>query len=311
VQRDTLLTEDGFELSMVGWRPSGPCRGVLQIVHGMAEHVARYAPFAAACNAAGVAVYGHDQRGHGASIHASAPRGHFADEAGWDKVVGDALEVQRCIRGLHPELPIILFGHSMGAFVARECLLRRADALAGAIISATGWRTGPLGAVMRWFARREVTRHGAPWPSPLMTRLVFGTFNVQFAPTRTRFDWLSSDAAQVDAYVADPLCGFDCSGKLWDDLLTGVQMLERAEDDRARVSTTLPMLIVAGSRDPTSMGGLGSRQLAARYRAAGNANVVEKRYPGGRHELINERNRDEVWRDLLSWIDARLRSTAR
>jgi alpha-beta hydrolase superfamily lysophospholipase len=309
MERQTVRAEDGFELATIRWLPKGAPRAVLQIVHGMAEHVSRYAPFAEACTAAGIAVYGHDQRGHGSSItETTAPRGHFADEEGWTKVIGDVERVQRHIRAAHPNIPIVLFAHSMGAFVARAFLLRSADSLAGAIISSNGWRTGPLGAVLRWFARREVRKHGARQPSRLMTKLVFGTFNIQFAPTRTRFDWLSRDPAQVDLYNNDPLCGFDCSGKLWDDMLTGVQAIEKEEDDPARLSRTLPLLFIAGTRDPTSMGGIGNGQVAARYRAAQNPSVTDKRYPGARHELLNETNRDEVWRDLLQWIATQLQA---
>lgn len=306
MERQALTAADGFQLATMHWPAAGRPRAVLQLVHGMAEHLSRYAPFAEACAAANLAVFGHDQRGHGASINPHTPRGHFADEDGWAKVVADLALVHRHLGALYPGLPIFLFGHSMGAFVARAFLLQRADTLAGAILSATGWRTGLLGAVMRWFARREVRRHGPQAPSRLMTKLVFGTFNLQFAPTRTPFDWLSRDRAQVESYLKDPLCGFDCSGQLWVDLLTGERDLERAEDDPARLSPTLPLLLLAGRRDPVSLGGLGNRQLAKRYRQAGNQQVTVRGYPGARHELLNELNHDAVWGDLLQWIGGRL-----
>src|SRR5258706_9057567 len=215
MERQTLTAEDGFELAMVRWLPSGTPRGVLQISHGMAEYASRYAPFAEACNAAGIAVYAHDHRGHGGSIDVTTPRGHYADHDGWSKVVGDLETVQQRIRALHPGAPIFLMGHSMGSFIARAVLLRSADAFAGAIISATGWRTGPLGAFLRWSARREVQKLGPREPSAKMAKLIFGFFNVQFMPARTKFDWLSRDPEQVDLYVNDPMCGFDCSGQLW------------------------------------------------------------------------------------------------
>ena len=306
MERQTLTAEDGFELAMVRWLPSGTPRAVLQISHGMAEYASRYAPFAEACTAAGIAVYAHDHRGHGGSIDVTTPRGHYADQDGWAKVVADLDDVHHRIRANHPNVPVFLLGHSMGSFIARAFLVRNPDALAGAIISATGWRTGPLGAAMRFFARREVRKHGAREPSALMAKLVFGTFNLQFAPTRTKFDWLSRDPEQVDLYVHDPMCGYDCSGKLWDDMLTGVAALEKDEDEPARLSKTLPLLCVAGTKDPTSMGGLGTGQVAKRYIAAGNPNVTDKRYPGARHELVNETNRTEVWSDLIQWIEAQL-----
>jgi alpha-beta hydrolase superfamily lysophospholipase len=251
-------------------------------------------------------VHGHDHRGHGASIDDARPLGHFGDDGGWAKVVADLEHVHRHVRSEHPGVPIFLLGHSMGSFVARAFLVRNPDSLAGAIISATGWRTGPIGTVMKWLAKRSARKHGPRLPSKLMTKLVFGSFNSGFKPVRTPFDWLSRDPAQVDLYIQDPLCGFDCSARLWEDLLGGVRALEKEEDDPAKLSRTSPLLFIAGSRDPTSRGGVGNRQVAQRYRAAGNPSVTEKRYDDGRHELLNETNRDEVWRDILSWIEAQL-----
>ena len=284
------------------WLPSQPVRAVLQISHGVAEHVARYEPLADAFTAAGISVYGHDHRGHGASVDARTPLGHFADHDGWAKVLSDFQVVQANARESHPGAPVFLFAHSMGSFVARSYLLNGASSLAGAVISATGWRIGPLADGLGWVARREAEKRGARTPSRLMTKLVFGAFSIQFVPARTRFDWLSRDPEQVDAYVADPLCGFDCSGTLWADLMAGVRSLEGAENDRSRPSRDLPLLIVAGSRDPASMGGLGSSQLASRYRAVGNQNVTVTRYRGARHELLNETVRAEFVSDILGWI---------
>ncbi len=306
MERFTLTAKDGFTIAAVRWLPSGPVRAVLLISHGMAEHVRRYEPLAEACVANGIAVYGHDHRGHGASTDETTPLGHFGDRDGWGNLLGDLATVHGRVRDQHPEVPVAIFGHSMGAFVLRSYLLDHADTLAAAIVSATGWRMGPLADVLAWVARREAARRGARTPSRLMTKLVFGSFNVQFGRTRTGFDWLSRDPAQVDAYVADPLCGFDCSGTSWNAMLTGVRALERAERDPTRLSGRLPLLLVAGGRDPVSMGGRGNSQLAARYRAAGNPNVTVRRYPGARHELLNEVNRAEFLADTLRWMTAQI-----
>jgi alpha-beta hydrolase superfamily lysophospholipase len=308
MERFTLAADDGFTLSAVRWLPSaGAPRAALHVIHGMAEYAARYAPLAQACAAAGIVVYGHDHRGHGGSIDTTTPLGHYADQDGWSKVVGDVHSVHRHIRASHPGVPIFVLGHSMGSIIARAYLLAHASALSGAIISATSWRMGPIHRALQWVARREAKKLGLRAPSRRMAKLAFGTFNLQFAPARTPFDWLSRDTNQVDAYIADPLCGFDCSGQLWDDLLGGLQAIEREEDDRARLSTTLPLLFIAGSRDAVSMGGFGNAQAAARYQRAGNPNVVDRRYPGARHELVNETNRAEVWGDLIAWIEQHTR----
>jgi hypothetical protein len=191
---------------------------------------------------------------------------------------------------------------SNGLRIGRAYLLAHGGEVAGAVLSATGWRAGPLNHVLRMVAQREVRRHGARTPSRRMSNLVFGTFNVRFRPTRTECDWLSRDATAVDEYIADPLCGFPCSGQLWADLFAGLVEVEKTENNRSSLPHALPLLLVAGSHDPVSMGGFGHAQLAKRYRAAGNADIDDRRYPEARHELVNETNRMEVWSDIIGWI---------
>jgi alpha-beta hydrolase superfamily lysophospholipase len=303
-ERFTLTATDGFQLSAMRWLPRSEPRAVLQLSHGMAEYAARYARFAEACIAQGIAVYAHDHRGHGDSIDASTPRGHFADEDGWAKVTGDLFTANAHVHRKHPNLPVFLFGHSMGSFVARAYLLEHATTVAGGILSATGWRQGPLASVARAIARGQGKKLGARTHSHLMTKLVFGTFNLRFRPVRTPFDWLSRDASEVDAYIASPQCGHHCSGTLWADLFGGARAVERLEKDRARPSRETPILLLAGTHDPVSIGGLGHGQLAALYRAAGNTRVTDRRYDKARHELLNETNRAEVTSDIIAWVNA-------
>ena len=306
IERFTLRANDGFVISAMRWLPAATPRAVLVIAHGMSEYAARYDVFARYCAASGVAVYALDHRGHGASIDERTPRGHFADDDGWNKVQGDLDALRARAAESHAKVPLFLFGHSMGSFIGREYLLTRSATLDGAILSATGWRAGALNRVLRWVADREVAKRGPRAPSVRMRKLVFGSFNLRFLPSRTAFDWLSRDPKTVDAYIADPLCGFDCSAKLWSDLLGATSAIEQREDDPQRPPRALPLLLVAGSHDAVSMGGLGHGQLAKRYRAAGNTDVDDRRYPEGRHELLNETNRDEVSKDVLAWITNRL-----
>ncbi|HVJ89517.1 MAG TPA: lysophospholipase, partial [Labilithrix sp.] len=310
MERFPLRADDGFSLSAMRWLPAGRPRAIVQISHGCAEHAGRYASFAEACVARGLAVYAHDHRGHGGSIDENTPRGHYADHDGWSKVVGDLGTVNRHARAEHPDLPVFLLGHSMGSFIARAYLIAHGGELAGAILSATGWRAGVGNLLCQWFARRQVKKLGVRTPSPFMSKLIFGSFNVQFAPTRTHFDWLSRDPKMVDSYIADPLCGFDCTGKLWEDLLGGAYALEKQENQRERLAR-LPLFLLAGTRDPVSIGGFANTQILARYRAAGNTDITNKRYPGARHEMLNETNREEVTADLLAWIDARVKTRVR
>ncbi|WP_374335924.1 lysophospholipase [Leeia sp.] len=300
--RHTVQAEDGFGLALWAWEPEGAPRAVLLVAHGMAEHAARYARFAEACCAAGVAVYAHDHRGHGDSVGEGTPLGHFADHGGWQRVQDDLTVVQRWVQQRQPGVPQFAFGHSMGSFILRAWLLQHAASLAGAMVSATGWRLGPGNRLLASVARRQGRKRGFNQPCPTMHKLVFGSFNLQFLPARTGFDWLSRDRAEVDAYLADSRCGFHCTAQLWDDLLQGVAALEQAENHVHPEAARLPVLAVAGSRDPVSMGGLGCRQLVKRYQQAGNPDAQARIWPGGRHELLNEQNRDEVSQYLIDWM---------
>ncbi len=307
----TLQAADGHRIFAVEWLPEhGNVRCVLQISHGMAEHCLRYRDFAQYLSQRGIAVYAHDHRGHGQSVGNGEAIGHYADSDGWNKVIADVHQLNREIARLQPQLPIILLGHSMGSFIARAYVLKYASTLAAVIVSATGIRYGGIAKLARSIARWDARRIGARKPSKLMARLSFGTFNLQFLPARTAFDWLSRDSKQVDAYLADPLCGFDCSAQLWVDMFGGIIDAECAEIDGRALPSSLPALLVAGTKDPTSMGGLGMKQLARRYQTAGMADVSVKLYKGGRHELLNETNNAEVYADLAGWIEAHCKSTA-
>jgi alpha-beta hydrolase superfamily lysophospholipase len=306
MERFSLSARDDFKVATARWLPPSRPKAVLQIVHGMAEHASRYERLAQACIEHGIAVYGHDHRGHGNSTDSNTPMGHFADEDGWEKVVSDVQTVNHHVRAVHPGTSVFIFGHSMGAFVARAQLLRDPTMFAGAIISAPGWRMGRLASALARIAESEGGRLGLRTPSKVMTKLVFGSFNLQFLPTRTGFDWISRDRNQVDRYIADPLCGFNCSGTLWKDLFSAVREIERQESDRGLVSCTIPMFIAAGSRDPVSLCGVGCLQLAAKYRTAGNREVTLKFYPGARHELTNETICDEFIGNILEWMERRV-----
>ncbi|MBT2865764.1 lysophospholipase [Chromobacterium violaceum] len=300
--RTLLPAADGVDIPLCEWPSDGPPRAVVLISHGMSEHAARYERFAGALTAAGYAVYAHDHRGHG---DAPQPRGFFAADDGWRKVVEDIETVRRHAAERHPGLPIVLFGHSMGSFIARAYFLRHGKLLSGLMLSSTGYRQRPLaktlGALARWLGRRG----GGDKPSRLMASLVFGSFNLGFPPWRTAMEWLSRDRAEVDAYLADPRCGFDPAPGLWADLFAGIVEMENGEAAGTGLNRRCAILLFAGSRDPVSLGRLALGQLEIRYRDAGVLDLQSKVYPGGRHEMLNEINRAEVESDLLAWLDAK------
>lgn len=286
------------------WLPERRAQGVVQVIHGMAEHGARYARLAQALTDAGYAVYVQDLPGHGRSVGAAAELGHFADEGGWELALSAVHGVRELAQGDLPGLPLFLLGHSMGSFLLQDYVTRHGEGLAGAVFSATSGNLGPLRAIGVNLLRLEKMWFGARHRSALAEQLTFKDFNRRFKPNRTGFDWLSRDAAEVDAYIADPRCGFRCSDALWIELLS---FGGRVGDQHrlSRIPKTLPVLQIAGSDDPACRGEIGPRALEAHYRKAGLVDLQTRIYPQGRHELLNDLCRDEVTADLLAWLQQR------
>lgn len=292
---------DGAIIHVRRWLPDGPPRAVLQIAHGMAEHGGRYGRFAAALAGAGFACYASDHRGHGLTAARPEDLGFFAERDGWRRVLDDLWQLNRHIDAQHPGLPLIFFGHSMGSFLGQQFMAEHGAALTGAILSGSNGPPGPLVTLGRLAAQIERFRLGPRGRSGLLDQLSFGEFNRAFEPARTRFDWLSRDPAEVDAYIADPLCGFVCCTELWCELLANLPRLA-APGMLARVRKDLPLLVVAGAADPVSAGTRGLVRLLDAWREAGLTRVRHVFYPGARHELLNETNRDEVTADILRWL---------
>lgn len=297
----TLATADGTDLFVYRWLPAGQPRAVVQIAHGLAEHAGRYARLAEALTGAGYAVYANDHRGHGRTAKSADELGWFAEDDGWQKCVDDLWQVNRHIAATHPSLPIVVLGHSMGSTLAEQLMGDHGDALAGVVLSGANGKPTALAKVGGVITRAERVRLGPRGRSKLVQSLTFDAFNKKFAPARTVFDWLSRDAAEVDKYVADPLCGFPATVQLWIDLLEGWNAVSQPAH-RERVPKALPLYVIAGGRDPLSGN---TRQLGpwlAEYKAAGVANLTHRFYPDARHELFNETNRDEVTRELIEWL---------
>jgi len=295
----TLATADGVSLFVYRWLPDGPPKAVVQIAHGLAEHAARYARVAEALTRAGYAVYADDHRGHGRTAQTPDDLGFFAERDGWQKCIDDLWLINRRIAADHPGVAIVLLGHSLGSFMVQYFISEHGDALAAAVLSASNGKPPPIAPIGLLLARLERLRLGQRGHSPVMQALFFGAFNKPFKPARTPFDWLSRDTAEVDKYIADPLCGFESTVQLYIDLLEGLR--ETANPSRqTRIPKDLPIYIFNGSRDPVS-DNIG--QLIEAYRAGGIRLVVHKVYPDARHETLNETNRDAVTRDLIAWLD--------
>ena len=285
------------------WIPDGEPRAVIQFVHGMAEHIDRYDGPAAALCSAGFAVYGHNHLGHGPGTDL---KGFFGEQDGWQSLVEDVHAVSGIARQNHPGLPYFLLGHSMGSFVVRCYMTEYAAGLSGVILSGTGYY--PKSTVMagKLLADLVCLKGKGKKPSPLINRIAFSANNKPFTPGRTPFDWLSRDEAEVDRYIADPLCGFLFTASGYRDLFTGLEQLT----DLKRLSSVpagLPVLFISGSMDPVGQMGKGPQKIAEQLRRAGVQDVTLNIYPNARHELFNEKNREEVYQDLVSWMEKHIR----
>jgi len=295
--RFLLDRDDGAKIQVYRWAPDGAPRAAIQIAHGLCEHAGRYERLATALTAAGYLAYASDHRGHGPSA-APSDRGFFAEADGWRKCLDDLWAVNRRLAADAPGLKIVFFGHSMGSIMGQQFIAEHGEALAGAALSGSN---GPPPAILplgRLLARFERLRLGPRGHSPVLRQIIFGEYNKAFRPARTDFDWLSRDEAEVDKYLADPLCGFPFTAQLAVDLLDAIGPIA-SHTTIARVPKTLPIYIFSGARDPV---GANLQGLMDAYRRAGLA-VTAKIYPDARHETLNETNRDEVVADLLAWIN--------
>jgi alpha-beta hydrolase superfamily lysophospholipase len=302
-QQQILAAADGHDIHVWRWEPESKASCVIQVLHGLGEYADRYARFADVAVERGYTVCAHDHRGHGG--HGDKP-GHFADAEGWHELISDSEVVNNFVREEYKGRPVILLGHSMGSYIAQAFAMRFGDRLSGLILSASNWPSKLQLAPAKILAKIETWRLGRRGKSELLDQLGFGNFNKPFAPARTEFDWLSRDETEVDKYVADPLCGGPYSCALWLDLIGG--LFELSSDTAiAQVPSILPILITGGEADPVG-GDKGMTRLAMHYAQTAHQRLAVKIYVGGRHEMLNEINRDEVTADWLNWIATTTRS---
>ncbi|MCW2267620.1 MULTISPECIES: alpha/beta hydrolase [Pseudomonas] len=298
-----LPASDHCSLYVYQWLPSTPIKAVVLLAHGMAEHAGRYQRLGEALSAAGFALIAHDQRGHGRSAELGT-LGLFAAHKGWSAVVNDLGLLSQHIGQQYPGTPVFIFGHSMGSYIAQAYLMHHGASLQGAILSGSNFQPPALYRAACVIARFEAWRQGPLGHSALIEWLSFGSFNKAFKPNRTPFDWLSRDNAEVDRYVADPLCGFRCTNRLWIDLLMGLEQISQPANLK-QIDPNLPILVMGGECDPVSAGKR-LKDLAGALRLAGNQHVQLQLYPKARHELLNETNRDEVTAAIIDWLEQAL-----
>lgn len=304
----TFLSSDGkTRLHGIAWIPEDVTPvAVLQIVHGVAEYVGRYDDFARFLNRRGIIVVGHDHLGHGLSLPEGGTPVYFGDGNTWNTPVDDIYVLHTKLKEQYPHLPLLLMGHSMGSFLSRTYLIRYPGTVKAAILMGTGWQsaaalTGGL-ALAGMLKRRN-----AAATNDTVTELAFGAYNKTFKPNRTDYDWLSADEENVDAYMADPLCGQDATVGLFYEMLNGIRFNQR-RGNLEQMDKTMPILLISGEDDPVGGMGAGVRQTYAEFKRTGIADCTLKLYPGLRHELLNEKaHRDEVYQDIWSWMEEKLK----
>jgi alpha-beta hydrolase superfamily lysophospholipase len=264
------------------WDGASPKRGAVMIAHGMGEHALRYRPVAEALANAGYDVYANDHRGHGELAAEENKLGDFG-EGGFPGIVADMVGLTRLARGETPGKPLLLLGHSMGSFAAQLFMLDHSELVDGVALSGSA-AVDMLGAAAMTGAWR------------------LEDLNAPFEPARTPFDWLSRDAAEVDKYIADPLCGFTVKPESYGSLFS---VAPRLADPAAlsRIRRNLPLYLFVGDLDPVNAKLAWFRPLVDRYRDAGLTDVSWHVYGGARHEVLNETNRDEVTANLRAWLD--------
>lgn len=302
-----LTTEDNLALQVYAWLPDQdvPLQGILQIAHGMAEHGKRYEEFAAFLTKNGFAVFANDHRGHGKTAESVENLGFFSEKDGWQKVLIDLKLLNQHLKEKHPELPLFILGHSMGSFLTRHYLMDPNLGIQGAILSGTANHPGLLGKIGLLLTKVLLLFNNPKSPSSLMDSLSFKAYNKAFKPNRTSFDWLSRDESKVDEYISDPYCGTVFSIQFYNDMLKGLLYISDM-DNIKKTNNDIPLLVFSGTDDPVGENSKGVQKFHDKLKAAGIKNLTFKLFEEGRHEMLNETNRKEVYTFILDWLNKRI-----
>ena len=299
----TFRDPEGIEIFVYKWLPGNmlKAKAVVQIAHGMAETGARYERFAKALTEAGYIVYANDHRGHGRTAKNLTIVGYMGKD-GFNWAVKDLHQLTQLIKEENAGLPIFLLGHSMGSFLTQQYIYRYGSGLKGALLSGTSGNKGFILNIGIVLAKLTMIFKGAERASPLLNAMSFGSYNDQFKPNRTQFDWLSRDNAEVDKYVSDPFCGTLFSAGFFYDLFRGLKDIHRIQNQQ-KIPKNLPLYLFSGSMDPVGNYTKSVVQLIQTYQILKLSDVVYKFYSGGRHEMLNEINRDEVTQNIIGWLN--------
>lgn len=299
----TFKDEEDVEIYVYKWLPEGKAvKGIMQISHGIVETASRYERFANALTTAGYIVYANDHRGHGRTAKTVENVGYLGDD-GFNWMVKDMKQLNDIIKDENPGLPVFLFGHSMGSLLSQMYIYLYGDSIKGVILSGTSGKQKLRVEIGIRQAAAEVKKLGLKAKSEKLTELMFRGNNNSFKPCRTKFDWLSRNTKEVDKYIKDPFCGGVLSAGFFYDFLRGLKEIHKLENMK-NISKELPIYIFSGEMDPVGKNCKTLYPLIRTYEKLGIKDVSCKFYKGGRHEMLNEINKDEVTKDVIDWLDA-------
>lgn len=301
----TLDSRSGAQLCVYASKAESEPRGIVHISHGLAEHALRYGEFSKALSAAGYHVYAHDHRGHGFTKAPDAPLGVFSQASnGTEIVLEDCADVHAMIHSNHPDLPLVMFGHSLGAIITMNFVLKKPKLLAGAAVWNTNFDAGLTGRLAQLILKYERFRLGSDVPSRVVPKLTFDDWAKKMPEKRTRFDWLSRMESEVDAYIADPLCGWDPSVSMWISIFEMVFAGGAPRKSASPDAKDLPISLVGGGDDPSTFFGKAITDQAIRLKAAGFDNVQTRIFPHARHELLNDLDAQQATEHFIAFANS-------
>jgi len=292
---------DDHLIHIVKFSPDTPPIGHVHLLHGMVEHIGRYDDFATFLMNKGFVVTGHDHRGHGITAEKNGQYGYFADKVGFERVAEDVREVLLHVRVDMGDIPLLLFGHSMGSFIARRYMQKYSDSLTKVVLSGTTFNPGFMGDLGKAVGKLVSALKSPESEGALLNSMAFGGFNKQIKNPKTSFDWLSTDETEVQKYIEDPLCGFIPTNRFYIDLFDGLKIIHQ-DTENNHIKKDLPVLVISGAKDPVGKDGKDIFKVANGLKNVGMTNVSVHLVEDARHEILNEVNKLLTYEIIANWM---------
>ncbi|MER2172601.1 MAG: lysophospholipase [Psychrobacillus psychrodurans] len=292
---------DDHLIHIVKFSPDTPPIAHIHLLHGMVEHIGRYDDFATFLVDKGFVITGHDHRGHGKTAEKNGQFGYFADKVGFERVAEDVREVLLHVREDLGDIPLILFGHSMGSFIARRYMQKYSDSLTKVVLSGTTYSPGVMGDVGKVVGKLISAVKSPKSEGKVLNSMAFGGFNKQIKDPKSPFDWLTTDELEVQKYIEDPLCGFIPTNQFYIDLFDGLKIIHQ-DIENNHIKKDLPVLVISGAKDPVGKDGKDLFKVATGLKSVGMTNVTLHLIEDARHEILNEVNKLQTYEIIANWM---------